>query len=192
MGLVGDEPEWAILWDGPSRERVGKAFLNEPAEREAYLWCLPVLEKLETPTPEGTVHIEERVNMVQAEDKDITSMAGRLEQEIELMDTEYHPAEDIGSMGSVSSDDSEEAVYIDRYRNPNDKERLRGDEWGTVWRMVLLPTGITANEYRRIGIAEMWNLDQICMYNCLTRFVDAIEILLQRLSICRKFGDSKR
>ena len=167
VGLVGDGPERIILWDGPSRERVGKAFLNEPAEPGEYLWCLPVLEKLKTPTLEGTVHIEERVNMFQEEDKDITSMAARPDQEIEPIDTEYHPAEDIGSMGSVSSEDSEEAVYIDRYRNPNDKERLRGDEWATVWCMVLLPTSITPNEYRRIGIAEMWDWDQICMYNTI-------------------------
>lgn len=68
-------------------------------------------------------------------------------------------AKDSTSPRPVHSDGNQEVFYIPESRDIKGKQKVYHNEKPIVCCLVLLSTGINREEYRRIGIAELEDLD---------------------------------
>jgi hypothetical protein len=147
-----------------SRFRLGTAFLDEPGEPGTRLWCLPILVIPEDPRSlyGAFSGFDDNVKLLSEEGEDNTSAGESRDLGNDLIDEEYESAEDTNSMGSISSGGSEEVIFLDLGATTESRGRRKedkSDNWLTACCMVLQPTGIKQDEYRRIGVAQIWDLE---------------------------------
>jgi hypothetical protein len=158
-----DGLERNVLLAWPPHDCIGKVFSDEPVEPGARLWCLPILVKTIYPSSlggdikgyDGETNFGEDLYPLDGEDAIDIPRIGSEYQEIERIDEGQESAKNIASPESVDLDQSEDVLYLWAPRNIKGKQKLLADEKPIVCCLVLLPTGIKQEEYRRIGIVEL-------------------------------------
>lgn len=165
---------------------MGLIFWDDPVDIGASLCCLLILIKFDhrPRSPDQSVANENETevldrqgeealynDVVVVEEEDLYNEFTFLDESRDqspLIDKHYSSESESLSIATNSTDESTEVIFIDEPPDPKGKHKQLAiydeDEEGKqpiFLCMALVPTGLNKDEYRRVGMAEIWDLDLV-------------------------------